>query len=174
MAQWINLFQNNRFILQMPTTFFVRKIGPVHITEPGLTAGRQVADEIQVNLEFLKITVHRKIITAVKMHSRCFSSKIYCKACFIKCKKFMKPYDFLLIPTIKYLMIMVHGKFQVGEDIGEQANLNQLEGKLLANELCIQIKYRYSKHVKHCILFANFSQAESPHTVYINMEPFKY
>ena len=31
--------------------FFVRKIGPIHIAEPGLTAGRQVADEIQVNLE---------------------------------------------------------------------------------------------------------------------------
>ena len=32
----------------------MRKIGPVHITEPGLTAGRQVADEIQVNLEIFK------------------------------------------------------------------------------------------------------------------------
>ena len=36
----------------------MRKIGPVHIAQPGLTAGRQVADgrwqvadEIQVNLE---------------------------------------------------------------------------------------------------------------------------
>ena len=36
----------------MPITFFVRKIGPVHVAEPGLTAGRwQVADKIQVNLE---------------------------------------------------------------------------------------------------------------------------
>ena len=36
-------------------TFFVRKIGPIHITEPGLMAGgRQVADEIQVNLEIFK------------------------------------------------------------------------------------------------------------------------
>ena len=41
----------------MPITFFVRKIGPVHIAEPGLMARRQtggrwqVADEIQVNLE---------------------------------------------------------------------------------------------------------------------------
>ena len=24
-------------------TFFVRKIGPIHVAEPGLTAGRQVA-----------------------------------------------------------------------------------------------------------------------------------
>ena len=27
------------------------KIGPVHVAEPGLTAGRQVADEVQVNLK---------------------------------------------------------------------------------------------------------------------------
>ena len=39
----------------------MRKIGPVHVAEPGLTAGRQVADEIQVNLGIFKITVHRKI-----------------------------------------------------------------------------------------------------------------
>ena len=32
----------------MPITFFVRKIRPVHIVEPG---GRQMADEIQVSLE---------------------------------------------------------------------------------------------------------------------------
>ena len=38
----------------MPITFFVRKIGPVHVAEPGLTTGRQVADEIQVNLEIFK------------------------------------------------------------------------------------------------------------------------
>ena len=56
-AQWINLFRNNGFVLQTPIPFFVRKIGPVHVAEPGLTAGRQadgrwqVADEIQVNLE---------------------------------------------------------------------------------------------------------------------------
>ena len=38
----------------------MRKVGPVHVAEPGLTAGRwqaggrQVADEIQVNLEIFK------------------------------------------------------------------------------------------------------------------------
>ena len=41
MAQWINLFRNNRFVLQTSITFFVRKIGPVHIVEPGLMTGRQ-------------------------------------------------------------------------------------------------------------------------------------
>ena len=46
----------------MPITFFVRKIGPARVVELGLMAGRQVADEIQVNFEFfLKITLHRKI-----------------------------------------------------------------------------------------------------------------
>ena len=63
MAQWINLFQNNRFVLYTSITFFVRKIVPVHVAEPGLTAGRQVAgrqagrqvaDEIQLNLEIFK------------------------------------------------------------------------------------------------------------------------
>ena len=42
--------------------------------------GRQIADKIEVNLEVLKITVHRKIWffvsfnegTAVEMHSRCY------------------------------------------------------------------------------------------------------
>ena len=43
----------------MPIKFFVRKIGPVGIVELGLTAGRQVvgrqvADEIQANLEIFK------------------------------------------------------------------------------------------------------------------------
>ena len=38
----------------MPITFFVRKFGPIHIAEPGLTAGRQVVDKIQVNLEIFK------------------------------------------------------------------------------------------------------------------------
>ena len=60
MAQWINIFQNNGFVLKMPITFFVRKIGPVHIIEPGLMAssrqmaGRWQSDEIQVNLEIFK------------------------------------------------------------------------------------------------------------------------
>ena len=43
-------------------TFFVRKIEPVHVVQPGLTAGgshwqvdsQQMADETQVNLEIFK------------------------------------------------------------------------------------------------------------------------
>ena len=46
--QSIILIRNNRFV-----SLFVRKNGPVHVAEPGLMANRQVADEIQVNLEFL-------------------------------------------------------------------------------------------------------------------------
>ena len=38
-GQWINLFENNGFVLQTPLTFFVKKIAPVHVAEPGLTAG---------------------------------------------------------------------------------------------------------------------------------------
>ena len=38
MAQWINLFQNNGFILQTPITCILcEKMGPVHVAEPGLT-----------------------------------------------------------------------------------------------------------------------------------------
>ena len=49
MAQCINLFQNNEFVLKTPITFFARKIGPVHVAKPALIAarwqayGRQVA-----------------------------------------------------------------------------------------------------------------------------------
>ena len=46
MAQLINLFQNNGFILWRSVSLFVRKIGPVrvHVAEPGfMEGGRQVA-----------------------------------------------------------------------------------------------------------------------------------
>ena len=46
MAQLINLFRNNGFILWRSISFFVRKIGPVrvHVAEPGfMEGGRQVA-----------------------------------------------------------------------------------------------------------------------------------
>ena len=105
----------------MPITFFVRKIGSVHIAEPGLTAGRwqaggrQVVDKIQLNLEILKITVHRKIRlftsfnqgTASLQQQKCipgvFSGKIYCEACFLKCEKSLSHmiyYRSLLLNTI--------------------------------------------------------------------------
>ena len=74
-----------------------------HCTRSGTGSyGRQMAvrwqsDKIHVNLEILKITVHRKIrlllrLTKVQHHYssrnafQVFSGKIYCKACFLKCK----------------------------------------------------------------------------------------
>ena len=33
----------------MPITLFVRKIGPVHVAEPGFTAGRQVVGRWQAD-----------------------------------------------------------------------------------------------------------------------------
>ena len=51
-VQWINLFCKRIRIVDT-ITFFVRKVGPIHIAELGLTAGRQ-ADKIQVNLEIFK------------------------------------------------------------------------------------------------------------------------
>ena len=54
MAQWINLFQNNGFILQTSIIFFVRKVGPIHVAEPGLTAARQVVGRRNTG-EFLEI-----------------------------------------------------------------------------------------------------------------------
>ena len=59
-------FSEQRIHIVDANYFLCEKIGPVHVGELGLTAGRevagrQVADEIQVNLKFLKITVHRKI-----------------------------------------------------------------------------------------------------------------
>ena len=48
-------FSKQRICIVDTNTFFVRKIGPVHIAELGLTAGsRQVAGEIQLNLGIFK------------------------------------------------------------------------------------------------------------------------
>ena len=44
-------FSEQRIRIVDANYIFCEKIGPVHIAEPGLTAGRQVADEVQVNLE---------------------------------------------------------------------------------------------------------------------------
>ena len=42
----------------------MRKIGPIHVAEPGLMAGgRQVADKIQVDLEILKNQCTSKDLT---------------------------------------------------------------------------------------------------------------
>ena len=53
MAQWINLFGTTDSYCRRQLHSLLRKIGHVHIAEPDLTAGRQMSDEIQVNLEIL-------------------------------------------------------------------------------------------------------------------------
>ena len=97
----------------MPITFFVRNIGFVHIVEPGLTAGRWQSDEIQMNLEIFKIHYVERFdfllhLSKVQHHYSSrnafqvfFQVKFIVKLIF-KMQKFMKPYDFLPIPTIKY------------------------------------------------------------------------
>ena len=83
MAQWKKSFSEQRILIVDANYITCKKIQPIHIAEPGLTAGRwqaggrQVADKMQVNLEILKITVHRKIrlllhLTMVQHH---YSSK---------------------------------------------------------------------------------------------------
>ena len=54
MAQWINVNRNNRFVNPLPLPLLSEIYGAVHVTLPGLTAGRQ-ADKIQVN--YVKLTV---------------------------------------------------------------------------------------------------------------------
>ena len=54
MAQWINLLQNNRSVLQTVSIFVVLKTGPIHLVLVGLTAGSP-SDEKLVVLEIFKI-----------------------------------------------------------------------------------------------------------------------
>ena len=51
MAQWVNRLQNNIFVNPLPLPLLCEISGTLHLAQPGLTAGRQVADEIQVNFE---------------------------------------------------------------------------------------------------------------------------
>ena len=100
----------------MPITFFVGKIGLVHVVEPGLTAGRHVAGGRRNTGEFGKFQQSLYIkrfnfllrLTKVQHHYNSrnafqvfFRVKSIVKLVF-KVLKFMKPYDFLLIPTSKY------------------------------------------------------------------------
>ena len=44
--QWIRILDTNYILCE--------KIGPIHVVEPGLTAGRWQSDEIHVNLEIFR------------------------------------------------------------------------------------------------------------------------
>ena len=83
MAQWVNRLWNNIFVNPPPLLLLCEISGALHLAQPGLTAGRWHADEMQVNFEFFK-TMYTKtfdfslrlprysIVTAVLMHSRHF------------------------------------------------------------------------------------------------------
>ena len=54
MAQWLNRFRNNIFINPPPLPLLCEISGALHLAQPDLTAGRQVADKMQVNFEIFK------------------------------------------------------------------------------------------------------------------------
>ena len=115
MAQWVNCLRNNIFVNPLPLLLLCEFSGALHLVQPSLMAGRQVAgrqaDEMQVNFEIFKANCTPKhssfrfiyprysIITAVLM--RFFRVKSIARL-FFKVRKSKKPYDFLPIPTIKY------------------------------------------------------------------------
>ena len=62
MAQWVNRLRNNIFVNPPPLPLSCEISGALHLSQPGLMAGRQagwlagwLADEIQVNFEIFKI-----------------------------------------------------------------------------------------------------------------------
>ena len=59
MAQWTNLNRNSIFVNPPPLPVLCEISGPVHLAEPGLTAGWQ-ADEIQVDFENFRIRYRSK------------------------------------------------------------------------------------------------------------------
>ena len=59
MAQWVNYLRNNVFVNPLTLPLLCKNSGALHLAQPGLTAGRQVAgrwqaDEMQVNFENFK------------------------------------------------------------------------------------------------------------------------
>ena len=54
MAQWVNRLRNNIFVNPPPLPLLCEISGALYLAQPGLTAGRQVADEMRVNFEIFK------------------------------------------------------------------------------------------------------------------------
>ena len=50
MAQWVNHLQKNIFVNPMPLPLLCEISGALHLSQPGLMAGRQ-ADKIQVHFQ---------------------------------------------------------------------------------------------------------------------------
>ena len=53
MAQWVNCLWNNIFVNLPPLPLLCEISGALHLAQPGLTAGRWQADEMQVNFKIL-------------------------------------------------------------------------------------------------------------------------
>ena len=66
MAQWVNRLRNRIFVNLPPLPLLCKISVALHLTQPGLTAGRlaiRPADEIQVNFEILKVGCRSKYST---------------------------------------------------------------------------------------------------------------
>ena len=63
MAQWVNRLWNNIFVNPPPLPLLCEISGALHLAQPGLTAGRRLADEIQVNFENFKVGCRSKYST---------------------------------------------------------------------------------------------------------------
>ena len=55
MMQWVNCLRNNIFVNPPPLSLLCEISGVLHLPQQGLTAGRQLADKIQVNFEIFKV-----------------------------------------------------------------------------------------------------------------------
>ena len=60
MAQWVNHLRNNIFINLSPLPLLCEISGALHLVQSGFMAGRQVADEIQVNFKIFKVGCRSK------------------------------------------------------------------------------------------------------------------
>ena len=54
MVQWINRLWSNIFVNPLPLPLLCEISGALHLAQLGLTAGKQVADEMQVNFKIFK------------------------------------------------------------------------------------------------------------------------
>ena len=66
MAQWVNRLRNEIFVKLPPLPLLCEISEPLHLVQPGLTAGRQagwLADEIQVNFKIFKVSCRSKYST---------------------------------------------------------------------------------------------------------------